>query len=89
MNTIILLKNEKIYYRSNAVLEIARELRSPWPMFYVFKIVPRFIRDWVYGIVSQNRYSWFGKRETCRVPTAEERALFLEEIEPPTAVNYK
>jgi predicted DCC family thiol-disulfide oxidoreductase YuxK len=89
MSTIILLKNEKIYNRSNAALEIARDLRFPWPLLYAFKIVPRFIRDWVYEIVSINRYNWFGKKDSCRVPTAEERALFLEEERLSSATNTK
>ena len=89
MSTIILLKNEKVYNRSNAALEIARDLRFPWPLLYAFKIVPRFIRDWVYDIVSRNRYNWFGKKDTCRVPTAEESSLFLEGERLPTTTNTK
>lgn len=78
MRTIILLKNDKIFYRSDAVLEIIRDLKAPWPALYIFKIVPRFIRDSVYRMVSKNRYSWFGKRNTCRIPTDDEKDRFLE-----------
>lgn len=79
MRTIILLKNGKIFYRSSAILEIVRQLTAPWPLLYVFKLVPRFVRDGLYNLVSKNRYSWFGKRDTCRVPSIDERARFLEE----------
>jgi predicted DCC family thiol-disulfide oxidoreductase YuxK len=79
MRTIILLNNGKIFYRSNAILEILRQLTAPWPVFYVFKLVPRFIRDGLYNLISKYRYSWFGKRDTCRIPSAGERARFLEE----------
>ena len=89
MTTMVLLKNDRLYFRSDAALEIARDLTFPWPVFYIFKIIPRFIRDWVYGLVSRNRYSWFGKRDTCRVPTAEEKSLFLEEVEKPSAATAK
>ncbi len=80
MLTMILLKDNQLLYRSDAALEIARELSMPWPAFYVFKVIPRFIRDSIYNLVSRNRYRWFGKRDTCRIPTDAERGLFLEEI---------
>lgn len=78
IRTIILLKDQKIFYKSDAVLEIARDLRPPWPVLYIFKLVPRFIRDAMYNLISKNRYNWFGKRDTCRIPTTEEKDLFLE-----------
>ncbi len=79
MRTIILIKNGKIFYRSNAILEILRQLAAPWPLFYVLKLVPRFVRDGLYNLVSKHRYSWFGRRDTCRIPSTKERARFLEE----------
>jgi predicted DCC family thiol-disulfide oxidoreductase YuxK len=41
-------------------------------------IVPRPIRDWVYRLIARNRYRWFGRRESCAVPSAEQRGRFLE-----------
>jgi predicted DCC family thiol-disulfide oxidoreductase YuxK len=79
MGTIILLKDDEIFMRSSAVLEIVRDLRSPWQALYIFKLVPRLIRDLIYDFISKNRYNWFGKRDSCRVPTAEEKTRFLEE----------
>ncbi len=79
MSTIILIKNRKIYYRSDAILEIVRKLTAPWPLLYAFKVVPGFIRDGLYNLISKHRYNWFGKRDTCRVPSKEERSRFLEE----------
>ena len=82
MQSIVLLKADQVYTQSDAVLEIARNLRFPWPLFYVFRIVPRFIRDGLYSWISKNRYRWFGRESTCRVPTPEERSMFLEEVDP-------
>ncbi len=79
IRTIILLKDGKTFYRSDAILEIVWQLSAPWPLLYVFKIVPRFIRDGMYNLVSKHRYNWFGKLDSCRVPSKEERARFLEE----------
>ena len=78
MGTIMLLKNDQIYTRSNAVLEILRDLCWPWPILYIFKVVPGFIRDAIYKFISSNRYRWFGKQDTCRVPSAGEKDLFME-----------
>ena len=77
-DTIVLLENGKVYDRSTAALRIARQL-SGWIKFlYVFIIVPKFIRDFVYKIIAKNRYRWFGKQESCWMPTKELKARFLE-----------
>ncbi|WP_299250074.1 thiol-disulfide oxidoreductase DCC family protein [uncultured Cytophaga sp.] len=77
IDSIILVQNNRIYKRSRASLEIAKRLNGLWPLCYVFIVVPGFIRDFVYNIIANNRYKWFGKMEACRFPTAEERERFL------------
>lgn len=76
--SIILIKNGVAYQKSSAALEIARSLNQPWPAFYFFIIVPRFIRDWVYDIISKNRYVWFGKKDSCMIPKQELKSRFLD-----------
>ena len=66
-----------MYQRSTAALKLARMLRFPWNLAYGFIIVPRFLRDPIYKLIANNRYRWFGKKETCRIPTPEEIARFL------------
>ncbi len=75
--SIIYLESGKVYERSSAVLRISRKMDGLWPMFYVFIIIPKFIRDGIYNWIAKNRYKWFGKREACRVPEEglEERFL--------------
>lgn len=80
LRSILLLKNGVVFQKSNAVLEIVRHLNGFWPIFYIFKVIPKFIRDALYNLVSNHRYRWFGKRNTCRVPTAEEKARFVEDF---------
>jgi len=58
--SVLLIQNEKIYTKSNAVLNILKCLDGLWPLFYVFIIVPGFIRDPVYDIIAKYRYRWFG-----------------------------
>ena len=76
--TIILLENGKAYDRSTAALRVARRLSGWIKCLYVFIIVPKVIRDFVYKIVAKNRYRWFGKQESCWLPTKELKARFLD-----------
>lgn len=78
LDSIILYQEGKILHKSDAVLEVARHLGALWPLLYVFKILPVGFRDWVYGIIAKNRYRWFGKSESCRIPTPELRDRFLD-----------
>ncbi len=75
--SMVLLKKGKLYQRSSAALEIARELPGGWPLLHHFMVVPAKLRDAVYNFIARNRYSFFGKSETCRLPTPEERTRFL------------
>lgn len=78
LNTILLLEKGKLYSKSSAALRVARQLNGLLPLLSVFLIVPKFIRDWVYDLISKNRYKWWGKRESCWVPTPELKSRFLE-----------
>ena len=78
LDTVILIENGKIYSHSTAALRISRKLSCAWPLLYGLIIFPRFIRDWEYRFVAKRRYAWFGRSETCRIPSPEERDLFLD-----------
>jgi predicted DCC family thiol-disulfide oxidoreductase YuxK len=75
--SIVYEEDGVILERSAAVLRILGRLGGPWSLFAFFGLVPRPLRDWVYDWVARHRYGWFGRRDTCRLPTAEERAFFL------------
>jgi predicted DCC family thiol-disulfide oxidoreductase YuxK len=77
-DAIVLVEGGRLYTRSTAALRIARHLTFPWPVTTVFLVVPRPLRDWAYALVSSRRYRWFGRRDTCMVPTPELRARFIE-----------
>lgn len=77
LDSIILIRGDQVFYRSRAALEISKKLRGLWPLLYAFIVVPNFIRDPVYNWIADNRYSWFGKKDTCRLPTPEEKERFL------------
>jgi predicted DCC family thiol-disulfide oxidoreductase YuxK len=77
LSTLVLVENGKVYLRSDAVLRIAKSLGGFWSLAYGFIIIPRFIRDAAYDWVGRHRYQWFGKEESCMMPTPELKSRFL------------
>ncbi len=75
-DSIVLVEQGRVYTRSTAALRIARRLPFPWPLLYAAIVVPRPLRDLAYDFVARNRYRWFGKRDSCMMPTPELRARF-------------
>ncbi|HZJ14791.1 MAG TPA: DCC1-like thiol-disulfide oxidoreductase family protein [Chthoniobacteraceae bacterium] len=63
--------------QSDASLEVYRRLGGIWQLLSLLRYIPRFIRNPVYRVIARNRYRWFGKRDTRRVPTPAEQARFL------------
>lgn len=82
VDSIVLIEQGRVYRQSGAALRIARHLSGLWPMLYIFILVPPPIRDGLYNWIARNRYSFFGKTETCRIPTPELQALFIEDEAP-------
>lgn len=76
-NSFILFENDTIYTRSTAALLVAKRLNGFIRILYGFIIIPEFIRNAVYNFIARNRYRWFGKRETCWLPSPELKELFL------------
>ena len=76
-DSVVLVDAGRVHVRSTAALRIARQLRFPWPLAWIFIVVPRPIRDWVYDVIARHRYRWFGRRDECMVPTPELRNRFL------------
>jgi len=77
LNTILLLEDGKLYTKSSAALRVARKLNGLIPLLYAFLIVPKSIRDWVYDIIAKNRYQWWGRQESCWVPTPNLKSKFI------------
>ena len=75
--SIILIDRGRARLHSDAALAIAARLRFPWPLLTVLRIIPRPLRDWAYRTIARNRYRWFGRTETCLVPTNDLLSRFL------------
>lgn len=76
--TIVVIEHGRALERSDAALAIARRMPFPWPVFGVFRVLPRGLRDALYRLVARNRYRWFGRADACMVPTAKLRERFLD-----------
>jgi predicted DCC family thiol-disulfide oxidoreductase YuxK len=77
LGSVVYWDGTAAYEKSEAILRIADRLGG-WRRLAVFgRILPRFIRDALYDFIARNRYGWFGKKETCRLPSPEERSRFL------------
>lgn len=79
LDSLVLIRGDNVFYKSRAALEVAKKLNALWPLLYGLIIIPSFVREPVYDWIARNRYKWFGKKETCRMPTEEERNKFLSE----------
>jgi predicted DCC family thiol-disulfide oxidoreductase YuxK len=77
ISSLILIDGDKFYTRSDAVLRIAGYMKGIWKLSLVFFILPRIIRDTAYQLIESRRYIWFGKRNSCRIPTSVETKKFL------------
>ncbi len=77
--TFVLIADGKAYVKSDAAIQLSRYFRRAWMPLGLIKIIPRWIRDRVYDVVARNRYRWFGRFDSCMVPTPELRTRFIEE----------
>lgn len=66
------------YYKSTAAIEIAKSLGGFLGLSTLFRLIPNFLRNPIYDYVAKNRYKWYGKKESCMLPTPELKAKFLE-----------
>ena len=71
MDSMMLLEGEHLTVKSTAVIHISKYLGGAWPLCMIVLVIPCFIRDFIYDIIAKNRYRWFGKYDTCRLPDAE------------------
>jgi predicted DCC family thiol-disulfide oxidoreductase YuxK len=78
IDSFIYIENNNASIYSTGALKVCRHLSGGWPALYTLMIIPVFIRDGVYKWVARNRYKWFGKKETCMIPSPAVRRKFLQ-----------
>lgn len=85
VDSIVLIRGGVPYIKSDAAVRIAEGLDGKWRWLQFVRFVPKVIRDFSYDVIAKNRYQWFGKKQTCKLPTPEERSRFLDQQpKPPT-----
>jgi predicted DCC family thiol-disulfide oxidoreductase YuxK len=78
LDTVYVLTDDgRLLSKARAIFFALKQLGLPWSLVAVFGILPTVIVDWFYDRVAKNRYRLWGKRDSCRLPSAEERARFL------------
>ena len=76
-SVILYIPGVAYYYKSSAAIEIAKNLGGLFHFGTVFKIIPTGLRNVLYDYIAKNRYTWYGKKESCMIPTPELKAKFL------------
>ncbi len=66
-DSVILIKSKRVFFESDAAIEIARMLPVPWKWLGIFRVFPVKFRNGIYRWIARNRYQWFGKRDKCRL----------------------
>ncbi|WIO74566.1 DCC1-like thiol-disulfide oxidoreductase family protein [Porticoccaceae bacterium LTM1] len=75
--TMVYLEGGKLYVQSAAFLKVMSLLPFPWPMFSVFWIMPKSLRDWLYDRIALNRYELFGRNKYCLMPDVDHESRYL------------
>ena len=76
-DSLILVDKQNYFIKSSAALNILKHLSGFWKILFVFIIIPRPIRNFIYDLIAKNRYKIFGKKDVCRIPTEEEKKKFV------------
>lgn len=80
IDTTILLSKGCYFVESDVGIFACKYLSNPYRFFYSFRVIPRFIRDFIYKIIANNRYKWFGKDEQCLVPSKQIKEQLITEL---------
>ena len=79
MDTVVLLTDDGVYTKSDAVIRLVKYLGWPWRILVGLSVLPKGWRDLLYDFIAARRLAWFGSRETCWLPQAGWRHRFLGE----------
>ena len=78
-SSVLLIENDAVFVESSAAVHVLRSFGGVWKILSgLIWIIPRPLRDAVYREIAKRRYRWFGKREICYLPQAEDRVRFLD-----------
>ena len=64
--------------KSTAALKIMNDFGQFWQLTKLLWVFPKSLRNQVYDFIAKNRYKWFGKKESCMIPTNDLKSKFLD-----------
>ena len=77
-DTMLFVEGNQYSDKSDAFLNVVNKLGFPWRLLYIFKVLPKGIRNWFYDRIARNRYYLFGQYDTCMLPSKENENRFLK-----------
>jgi predicted DCC family thiol-disulfide oxidoreductase YuxK len=78
-DSMVYVEGDTLYQQSDAFFQVIATLGYPWKAVLVFRLIPRFICNWLYDRIAFNRYRLFGKYTYCLLPSADHKARYLTE----------
>src|SRR5262245_14195540 len=78
LDTFVVVEGSGCFTRSDAALRVAQHLAGGWTLLRVLSLIPKPMRDWGYTVMARHRYQWFGRRETCMIPSRDILDRFLQ-----------
>ncbi len=78
-DTNLVFINGKLYERLHGFFAAMKLLGWPYKGLAVFGFLPDDLLDWAYYKIARNRYTLFGKRDSCLVPSQDLKDRFINE----------
>jgi predicted DCC family thiol-disulfide oxidoreductase YuxK len=79
VDSVILIEPGVAYYvKSDAALKIGKNLKGYRTLSSILELIPSGLRNIVYDLIARYRYTWFGKKDQCMIPSPELKSKFLE-----------
>ncbi|MFP6762788.1 MAG: DCC1-like thiol-disulfide oxidoreductase family protein [Planctomycetaceae bacterium] len=79
LDTVIFFEHGTVFRRSSAIVKLLQHLGGFWTVLsWLLWIIPLPIRNLGYRLIAKIRYRLLGRKETCRLPTPDERQRFLD-----------
>lgn len=79
IDSVVIIEPGVAYFiKSDAALQIGRHIKGYRTISKILNLIPSGLRNIVYDIIARYRYTWFGKKDQCMIPTPELKAKFLD-----------
>jgi len=78
LSSIVFIDGHQVYQKSTAVLKICAYLSGPWKYFYMARYLPVSLTDYIYDLIANNRYRWFGKQDHCTTSMSKYKNRFIQ-----------